>query len=326
MTLARKASYALFALITIGAIAFDLDPFILASLFSFMILDTTHRRLAKVVGLSPTGARWISLGVFLIAASLISTMFVRFVKQTLATAPKIASEAVPKVVAIADSYGIDLPFDSPSELRDVVVKSIQSGASPLTKAGSVLTRDAFHVLIGLFVAIFCFMGGGTPPRYGPSLFDTLRREFDDRMRTFMLGFERVMGAQILISGINTTFTAIFLFAMDFPHKKSFLIPATFILGIIPVVGNILSNILIVGAGLTVSPRHAVFALGFLVVIHKGEYFLNSRIMGSSIRAPMWQTLIAILVGEVVMGVPGIILAPAMLYYIKDELQHIPAQG
>jgi predicted PurR-regulated permease PerM len=49
-----------------------------------------------------------------------------------------------------------------------------------------------------------------------------------------------------------------------------------------------------------------------------EYFLNSKIIGDRIRNPMWLTLLGLVVGEKLMGIPGMILAPVVLYYIKVE--------
>jgi predicted PurR-regulated permease PerM len=63
---------------------------------------------------------------------------------------------------------------------------------------------------------------------------------------------------------------------------------------------------------------ALTALIFLVVIHKLEYFLNSKIIGDRIKNPMWLTLIALVIGEKLMGIPGMILAPVVLHYIKVE--------
>jgi predicted PurR-regulated permease PerM len=54
------------------------------------------------------------------------------------------------------------------------------------------------------------------------------------------------------------------------------------------------------------------------VIHKLEYFLNSKIIGSRIKNPMWLTLIGIVIGEKLLGIPGMILAPVVLHYIKVE--------
>jgi predicted PurR-regulated permease PerM len=67
-----------------------------------------------------------------------------------------------------------------------------------------------------------------------------------------------------------------------------------------------------------SPRTGIIALIFLVAIHKLEYFLNSKIIGKRINSPMWLTLIGLLVGERLMGIPGMVLAPVVLHYIKVE--------
>ena len=58
---------------------------------------------------------------------------------------------------------------------------------------------------------------------------------------------------------------------------------------------------------------------FLVVIHKLEYFLNSKIIGDRIRNPVWLTLIALIIGERLMGIPGLILAPVVLNYLRVEM-------
>jgi predicted PurR-regulated permease PerM len=84
----------------------------------------------------------------------------------------------------------------------------------------------------------------------------------------------------------------------------------------------MSNTIIVAIGFTVSPAMAISALVFLIVIHKLEYFLNSTIIGRKIRNPLWLTLIGLVVGEKLMGIPGIVLAPVILHYIKMEASDI----
>ena len=58
---------------------------------------------------------------------------------------------------------------------------------------------------------------------------------------------------------------------------------------------------------------------FLVGIHKLEYFLNSKIIGDRIRNPVWLTLIALMIGERLMGIPGLVLAPVVLNYLRVEM-------
>jgi predicted PurR-regulated permease PerM len=139
----------------------------------------------------------------------------------------------------------------------------------------------------------------------------------ERFRAFYRSFEMVMGAQILISAINTVLTAIFVLAVGLPHPL-LVIGVTFLCGLVPVVGNLVSNTIITGIAFTVSPRMALGALVFLVVIHKLEYFLNSKIIGHRIRNPLWLTLLGLVLGEILMGIPGMILAPVVLHYVKVE--------
>ena len=65
--------------------------------------------------------------------------------------------------------------------------------------------------------------------------------------------------------------------------------------------------------------YALGVLLYLVVIHKLEYFLNARIVGSHIQARAWEMLLAMLVMEAAFGIPGLIAAPIFYAYAKDEL-------
>jgi predicted PurR-regulated permease PerM len=76
---------------------------------------------------------------------------------------------------------------------------------------------------------------------------------------------------------------------------------------------------IVIVSLSYSPGAALGALAFLVVIHKLEYFVNARIVGTQIRAAAWELLLAMLVMEAAFGIPGVIAAPIYYAYLKDEL-------
>jgi predicted PurR-regulated permease PerM len=55
------------------------------------------------------------------------------------------------------------------------------------------------------------------------------------------------------------------------------------------------------------------------VIHKLEYFVNARIVGTEIRASAWEILVAMLVMEAAFGLPGVVAAPIYYGYLKNEL-------
>jgi predicted PurR-regulated permease PerM len=90
--------------------------------------------------------------------------------------------------------------------------------------------------------------------------------------------------------------------------------------LLPVIGNLISNTAVTIAALSVSIWVAVAALGFLIVIHKLEYFLNARIIGTQIRARAWELLVTMLVMEAAFGLAGLIAAPIYYAYLKRELE------
>jgi predicted PurR-regulated permease PerM len=71
--------------------------------------------------------------------------------------------------------------------------------------------------------------------------------------------------------------------------------------------------------LSASLAVAIASLVFLVVVHKLEYFLNARIVGSQIRASAWELLLAMLLMESAFGLAGLVAAPVYYAYLKEEL-------
>jgi len=98
-----------------------------------------------------------------------------------------------------------------------------------------------------------------------------------------------------------------------------MVAITFVVGLLPIVGNLTSNTIVVIVSLAHSPAVAVASLVFLVVIHKLEYFLGARIVGTRIKSQIWELLIAMMAMEAMFGVPGLVAAPIYYAYVKSEL-------
>jgi predicted PurR-regulated permease PerM len=189
-------------------------------------------------------------------------------------------------------------------------------------AKSAAAAIVFSIL-GIVAAGSLFYKTGLDPHRGThrlknNLYSMCCDEVSTRFRDFYRSFATVMGAQITISLVNTALTGIFLVAVRLPHAP-LLIAVTFLCGLVPIVGNLASNTVIVFLALTVSLKLAIAALVFLILIHKLEYLLNSKIIGDRIRNPVWLTLIALILGERLMGIPGLILAPVVLNYLRVEM-------
>lgn len=151
------------------------------------------------------------------------------------------------------------------------------------------------------------------------------KELMERISLFSFVFQKVASAQVKIAALNTVLTGIYLLVIlplagiHIPYVKT-LVLLTFVFGLLPAIGNILSNILITVLALMVSIEVAVISLAFAIGIHKLEYFIIAKIVGESLKISIWEMLIVMLVFLTVFGVMGSILSPVIYGYLKEELK------
>ncbi len=314
MSLPTRISYATMALMLVLIGWLHLSTLVLTVLFGYFALQKFSIRKNKTVG--------VAIYVVVVVCAIWGLIFV--MNRARETLPKIADETIPALVNYAESKNIELPFTDYASAKTLL---IQESKDQVANFGSYLKTAILQIamfLIGLVVAVSMYLSA----RWGTeadllathdSIYATVVRELATRVRTFYGSFSRVIGAQIIISAINTGLTAIFLLWNGFSYTTT-LIALTFLCGLLPIIGNIFSNTLIVGVAfsMTNGPKLALISLIYLVVVHKLEYFLNSKIVGDRIKNPMWLTLLGIVIGEKLMGIPGMILAPVVLHYVKVE--------
>jgi predicted PurR-regulated permease PerM len=289
-----------------------LGTLVLTALFGFFALRLFSFGRSKFLGMA----------LYVIAVATIGAGLAYFSRQACVALPEIANTTIPAVVEFAEKKGVELPFSDYGSLKIVALSEAKEGIAGVGRYARAATFQFVLLIAGLVVAASLFWNASWAAENDPqtsrdSLYATIVRELVLRFTTFFQSFTRVIGAQIVISTINTGLTAVFLIWNGYPFV-AVLIMLTFLCGLLPIIGNLISNTLIVGVGFTLSPQVALIALIFLVIIHKLEYFLNSKIIGDRIRNPMWLTLIGLVLGEKLMGIPGMILAPVVLHYIKVE--------
>ncbi len=213
-----------------------------------------------------------------------------------------------------------MPADA-EQLRHTLVEWLRGNASLFQVAGADIGRTFAHILIGMVIGALLSLEKVVSTHTG----GPLTAEIADRSLRLSVAFRQVVFAQVWISGINATLTALYLvvvlplFGIELPFTKTMIV-LTFVIGLLPILGNLISNTVIFVVSLSHSLAVAFAALGYLIVIHKLEYFLNARIIGSHIRAKAWEMLLAMLVLESAFGIPGLIAAPIYYAYLKDDLR------
>jgi predicted PurR-regulated permease PerM len=302
----------------------------LSALLGGLIVHELVRLLAPLVEkrLTGKGARLAALAALSI---LTITLLIVLIFATLAFFRSDAGN-IHRVIDKADRILLEARTDLPPWVVENLpgdVNALKSAASQWTddhsrqvqQFGKEITNFFVRSLIGMVIGALVSLHESSPRT---SQMRPFAAALASRVSRFARSARLVIFAQIKISAINTAFTAIFILGIlplcgvHLPLAKT-LVVVTFAVGLLPVLGNLISNTLIFIVGLSISAYVAIAALIFLVVIHKLEYFLNARIVGTRIRAHEWELLIAMLVMEVGFGVAGLIAAPIYYAYIKQEL-------
>ncbi len=320
MTKQTRWSYVVLA-ITLVLVGFlQLGAPFLALLFSYFVLS-------KLGSFIPN--KWVTLAIFILIVVAIGWTAGHFIRAAINALPKIADNSIPSAIEWAEEHDLSLPFTDFEGLKAHAMTTIKDQARYLGDFAN-FARHASTTFVFIIIAIVCAVSLFFNNRLDlfreshkvrNNLYSVYCDEITARFSNFYHSFATVMGAQMTISAINTVLTAIFVFSIGLPYAPV-VVGLTFLCGLFPIVGNVVSNTVIVFVGFLVSGRLAIMALFFLIIVHKLEYFLNSKIIGSRIRNPIWLTLIGLIIGEKLMGVPGMILSPVVLNYLRVEMSKI----
>lgn len=221
---------------------------------------------------------------------------------------------------IPDDYSSYIP-DDVYQLKDLIAIKMHANMPNVLNSSQVFVKGFAHIIIGIIIGSIM----------GVSITETtsdtkpLVLYIKERFSNFSDTFSNVIAAQAKISLINTILTSLFLFVtphlfdVHFPYAKT-LICITFVLGMIPAVGNLISNSLIFLFAITVSLNMAICTILYLIFIHKLEYYFNAKLIGMKLNTKIWELLIVMVLFETVFGITGLALAPIVYGYIKIELE------
>lgn len=204
------------------------------------------------------------------------------------------------------------------EIQHAIARYLASKAGTLATTGRAWLAGLLYVYVGLLIGILAAARPSVTPQ------QPLAAQLHRRLVRFGDSFRQIIVAQFWISLFNTTLTAFFLLVVlpltdnRLPYATA-LILLTFVTGLIPIVGNLICNTVLTLVGLSVSIGVALACLGFLVLIHKAEYFINAKVVGQRTHITVWELLSVMFVMEAIFGPAGLVAAPLFYAYAKQEL-------
>lgn len=319
------ASYLLAA----AALLVVMQAGLLAALYSGLLVYSLVHLLAPALGKKIDGqrARMIAVGILgsLIVLTLIFIVWsgISFFLSEAGSVPvllkKMADLIEQSRAQIPDWLAVYLPQGA-EDLRQMLTSWMREHAIDAKHLGEQTGRTLVHLIAGMVIGALAALYDTTRVHHYLPLSAALHQ----RVVNLHKAFRQMVFAQVRIAAINALFTGIYLAVLlpmagiTLPFVKT-LILLTFIAGLLPVIGNLISNTIIVVISLSNSLTTAMLSLLFLVTIHKLEYFLNAKIIGMQINARAWELLGAMLLMEAVFGIPGVIAAPVFYAYLKTEL-------
>ncbi|MDI9778500.1 MULTISPECIES: AI-2E family transporter [Pseudomonas] len=308
------------------ALPLKLLPSLLAGLLVFELVNMLTPRLQPLI--AGQRARWLAVALLGVLVVSVLTLLIAGAFSFLLHEAENPGASLDKFMTLVERARSQLPPfieaylpASAAEFKVAIGDWIKSHLSDLQLVGKGMAHMFVTLLIGMILgAIIALQRIPDLSRRKP-----LAAALFERLNLLVQAFRNIVFAQIKISMLNTAFTGIFLavvmpsFGVHLPLTKT-LIVLTFLLGLLPVIGNLMSNTLITIVGMSLSIWVAAAALGYLIVIHKVEYFLNAKIVGGQISAKAWELLLAMLVFEAAFGLPGVVAGPVYYAYLKSELK------
>ncbi|MBV6342086.1 AI-2E family transporter [Candidatus Magnetobacterium casense] len=299
---------------------------LLSGLLVFELIHTLSKKI-RVRGISGHGSKIIIVtllaSIIVLVVCLMTVGTVSFFRGSIGNLPVLLQKMADIIEDSLNSFPVWivhlLPSDT-AELKGAIATWLRDHASYLQLAGQEALRTTAHILIGMVMGALIALDEAIETRhYGP-----LGQAMLGNVVRLGQSFHRIVFAQVRISAINTVFAALYLtvvlplFGVHLNLIKT-LIAVTFFAGLLPVAGNLISNTVIIIVSLNHSFNVAVSSLVFLVVIHKLEYFLNAKIIGTQIKSKAWEMLLAMIIMESAFGISGVVAAPIYYAYFKDEL-------
>jgi len=327
---AEITAWAVMALMLLFVMLEHVVSAVVGGLVLYLILDRLALSLSRRF---PSAARGIAVTVVtIVVGSVIGGGFalsITFLRQHADRIPAMMTKMAEILQStrawLGDWGGGMIPevLTDAENFKAGLVAWLKENAAMLKMAGGSFSNGLLHMVMGMLLAVLVFfrhVRHEHPHRRG-----ALADAMTEKVARFAEAFKRIATAQVKISVMNTTLTAIYLFGVLplFGHRLPFsttIVMVTFVCGLIPVLGNLISNTVIVILSLGISVGVAVASLVFLILIHKLEYLINSRIVGGETDSQAWEILLAILIGETAFGVAGVVMAPIIYTFVKGELR------
>ncbi len=327
---AEIAAWILMGTLILFVMVLRVVPAAIGGLALYLILDRLALSLEKQIpsiAARTTAVVLVTLigGGFIVGATALSISFLQHHVDAIPAMMQQMADILRSTRLWLGGYGHQVIPDVMTDAENIkgtIVVWLKGHADALKVAGGSFTIGLMRLILGMLLAILVFFRHVT--HHEDKVRGPLAANLTEKVDRFAHAFSRIGSAQIKVSLFNTFIIAAYLLTLLFLGKTipfmTTLIVITFVVGLLPFLGNLVSNAVIVILSLGVSGGTAIASLIFVIALSKLQYVLTSRIVGGEIDSQAWEILFAIIVGEAAFGIGGVVMAPIVYAFIKGELR------
>lgn len=334
----RLSGLLCFLVVSLVVLEFGLLPGILAGCTSYAVSAWLLPRIDLIAGSDGDRPALVRSILKRLAVLLIIVLPLIALGLGAAALPGLMQSAVVEVDAAVRAFGQEMPVwlkmlpDPVQQLVPWLISDFQPASTEFLQdqirtAASLGAKSLHSLLIvvaGLVIGALLALDiqNSSPRARGP-----LTLALNRWGGLLHCTFTAVVVSQFWIAATNAVLTAVFLYGVlplfqaHLPYRES-LVLFTFLVGMLPVVGNLICNVVLTLVGLSVSPQVALACLAWLVAIHKLEYLIAAKVMGKKIGFSTWELLLAMISMEAIFGVQGLVAAPLIYAMGRQELHRL----
>lgn len=294
-------------------------PFVFMMLFSLFVFTLVHFLLSKLRIEHRTFTSFIAVlilsGLFYMGYAGITYMvsdLAQFIKQ---------SEQLIFDKLIEHNIEKEL-ITNVGEVYTEAAQYLMQNLDIVKNAGGVILKAVLGIIFGVII----FYSKSFVGENDTSLSELAQRKIYNFSYLIFDVFRSIMTTQIIISVLNTLSISLFALLITYLYSGEFLpfwfiiIPFVTVFSLIPVVGNLIVNVLIALASLQVGIYYIFIALIYFFIVHKMELLVIGKFLHKKMNAPFILILFSMIVGELLFSsVVGIILGMVTLFSILSLL-------
>lgn len=309
----------IFLLITFGLlIKSSWLPIVISTLFFLLILDiiqlfTKHKFFSILISLS-----------LIALIGVISFLTASYLSDNLDELLKIDLGQYKDLLI---KFGIKIPITVDSTfITKSLLTYIKNNISIIASLGA----NFLQILIGIILAVsfFAHVNAAIPNNNWGKFIDSTKFY----LMNIFNSFKTVMQIQILVAILNTLSLTIlsFIIAPIFiGHVMPYwyvLLPLSFILSLVPVLGNVVINIIIFIVAINISLIFTIISIIYFFVTNKLELVIIGKILGHRTNVPFLFIALSMFLGELIFSsLLGILFGIVSLLTIKSIMESFESE-